>query len=75
MTGLRAPGSAMLRNIGSFWCPIQFPDETKNRNAAIDFPDINSWAPPDGTMEDVVRAFEEHYDGKRKNSWWGHPDR
>jgi len=26
-------------------------------------------------MEDAVRAFEAHYDGKRKNSWWGHPDR
>lgn len=75
MTGLWALGSEMLRNIESFWCPIQFSDKTKNHNAAIDFPDINSWAPPDGTMEDAVRAFEEHYDGKRKNSWWGHPDR
>lgn len=75
MTGLWALGSEMLRNIESFWCPIQFLDETKNRNAAIDFPDIAKWAPPEGTMEDAVRAFEKHYDGKRKNSWWGHPDR
>ncbi len=75
MTGLWALGSEMLRNIESFWCPIQFSDETKNPNAAIDFPDIADWAPPDGTMEDAVKAFEKHYDGKRKNSWWGHPDR
>lgn len=25
-------------------------------------------------MEDAVKAFEEHYDGQRVNSWWGHPD-
>lgn len=75
MTGLWALGSEMLRNIESFWCPIQFQDETKNRNAALDFPDIAKWAPPDGTMEDAVRTFEEHYDGTRTNSWWGHPDR
>lgn len=75
MTGLWALGSDMLRNIESFWCPIQFLEEAKNRNAAIDFPDVAAWAPPNGTMEDAVRAFEEHYDGERKNSWWGHPDR
>lgn len=75
MTGLWALGSEMLRNIESFWCPIRFQDEVKNHNASIDFPDIAKWAPPDGTMEDAVRAFEEHYDGKRRNSWWGHPDR
>ena len=75
MTGLWALGSEMLRNIESFWCPIRFRDDVKNTNALIDFPDIVKWAPPDGTMEDAVRAFEEHYDGKGKNSWWGHPDR
>lgn len=75
MTGLWALGSEMLRNIESFWCPIQFLDPIKNRNAAVDFPDIAKWAPPDGSMEDAVKAFEAHYDGKRKNSWWGHPDR
>jgi hypothetical protein len=75
MTGLWALGSEMLRNIESFWCPIQFRDPVKNRNAATDFPDVAKWAPADGTMEDAVRAFEAQYDGKRKNSWWGHPDR
>ena len=75
MTGLWALGSEMLRNIESFWCPIRFRDDVKNSNAITDFPDIAEWAPADGTMEDAVRAFEKHYDGKRENSWWGHPDR
>ncbi|MCX6970828.1 MAG: hypothetical protein NTV93_11875 [Verrucomicrobia bacterium] len=75
MTGLWALGSEMLRNIESFWCPIQFRDERKNRNASTDFPDIAKWAPASGNMEDAVRAFEARYDGKRPNSWWGHPDR
>jgi hypothetical protein len=75
MTGLWALGSEMLRNIESFWCPIRFRDDVKNNNAVTDFPDVAEWAPADGTMEDAVRAFEEHYDGQRENSWWGHPDR
>ena len=75
MTGLWSLGSEMLRNIESFWCPIRFRDETKNLNALTDFPDVAKWASADGTMEDAVRAFEKHYDGKRENSWWGHPDR
>lgn len=75
MTGLWALGSEMLRNIESFWCPIRFRDDVKNHNAITDFPDIAKWAKADGTMEDAVRAFEEHYDGKHENSWWGHPDR
>ncbi|MES2919948.1 MAG: hypothetical protein V4819_00260 [Verrucomicrobiota bacterium] len=75
MTGLWALGSEMLRNIESFWCPIRFRDDAKNNNAIIDFPDVAEWAKADGTMEDAVKAFEEHYDGQRENSWWGHPDR
>jgi hypothetical protein len=75
MTGLWALGSDMLRNIESFWCPIRFQDEVKNQHAVTDFPDIAEWASSDGTMEDAVKAFEKHYDGKRLNSWWGHPDR
>jgi len=75
MTGIWALGSEMLRNIESFWCPIRFRSPVKNANIATDFPDVAKWAPADGTMEDAVRAFEAHYDGKRKNSWWGHPDR
>ncbi len=75
MTGLWALGSEMLRNIESFWCPIRFRDEAKNVNAVIDFPDVAEWVSAEGTMEDAVRAFEDHYDGTRKNSWWGHPDR
>jgi len=75
MTGVWALGSEMLRNVESFWCPIRFQSDTKNRNIAVDFPDVELWAPADGTMEDAVRAFEARYDGVRKNSWWGHPDR
>ena len=75
MTGLWSLGSEMLRNIESFWCPIRFRSDAKNRNASIDFPDVQEWAPADGSLEDAVRLIEKHYDGKRKNSWWGHPDR
>lgn len=75
MTGIWALGSEMLRNIESFWCPIRFRSDVKNRNIATDFPDVENWSPSDGTMEDAVRVFEAHYDGKRKNSWWGHPER
>jgi hypothetical protein len=75
MTGLWCLGSEMLRNIESFWCPIQFQSPIKNRNAAIDFPDAKEWAPPDGTMEDAVRLIEKHYDKATLNRWWGHSDR
>jgi hypothetical protein len=75
MTGVWALGSEMLRNIESFWCPIRFRSDVKNRHIATDFPDVEQWAPADGTMEDAVRAFEARYDGSRPNSWWGHPDR
>lgn len=75
MTGIWALGSEMLRNIESFWCPIRFRSDVKNRNISTDFPDVENWSPSDGTIEDAVRVFEAHYDGKRKNSWWGHPER
>ncbi len=75
MTGVWALGSEMLRNIESFWCPIRFRSDTKNRNIAVDFPDVAQWTPADATMEEAVRTFEARYDGDRPNSWWGHPDR
>mgnify|MGYP003584077496 CR=1 FL=1 len=75
MTGVWALGSEMLRNVESFWCPIRFCDDCKNRNVATDFPDVHKWCAAQGTVEDAVKVFEEHYDGRRKNSWWGHPDR
>ena len=75
MTGVWALGSEMLRNIESFWCPIRFRDKAKNRNAATDFPDVEKWAPADAGVEEAIKVFEEHYDGKRTNSWFGHPDR
>ncbi len=75
MTGVWALGSEMLRNVESFWCPIRFRSDVKNRHVSTDFPDVEKWAPADGTMEDVVRLFESQYDGKSANAWWGHPDR
>ncbi len=75
MTGLWALGSEMLRNIESFWCPIRFRDDAKNRNASTDFPDVEKWVPADATLDDAVKAFEKHYANTRENSWWGHPDR
>lgn len=75
MTGLWCLGSEMLRNIESFWCPIQFQSPIKNRHASIDFPDVKEWAPADGTMEDAVRLIEKHYRSDTPNRWWGHPDR
>lgn len=75
MTGLWCLGSEMLRNIESFWCPIQFESPIKNRNVAIDFPDLKEWAPADGTMEDAVRLIEKHYRSDTPNRWWGHRDR
>lgn len=75
MTGLWCLGSEMLRNIESFWCPIQFRSPIKNRNASIDFPDVKEWAPADGTMEDAVKLIEKYYDRRRPNRWFGHPDR
>lgn len=75
MTGVWALGSEMLRNVESFWCPIRFRDEAKNRYVATDFPDVEKWVPADGTLEDAVQAFEEQYGSVEENSWWGHPDR
>lgn len=75
MTGVWALGSEMLRNVESFWCPIRFRCDVKNQHASLDFPDVEKWAPADGTMEDVVKLWEAHYDGTKPNSWWGHPDR
>jgi hypothetical protein len=75
MTGIWALGSEMLRNIESFWCPIRCRDEAKNRNAATDFPDVEKWAPADAGVAEAIKVFEEHYDGQRKNSWFGHTDR
>lgn len=75
MTGIYALGGEMLRNLESFWCPIRFYPGKKCENCKLDFPDIPSWVPPDGTMEDVARKLEEKYAGRRWNSWWAHPDR
>jgi hypothetical protein len=80
MTGVWSLGTEMLRNVESFWCPIRFGSPEKCANCAIDFPDIHAgWAPSDGTMADVTRVLDEHYDparnAARDNAWFGHPVR
>jgi hypothetical protein len=75
MTGLYALGGEMLRNLESFWCPIRFYPGKKCENCKLDFPDIPSWVPPEGTMPDVEAKLIEKYEGRKWNSWWGHPDR
>jgi hypothetical protein len=75
MTGIYALGGEMLRNLESFWCPIRFYPGKKCENCKLDFPDIPSWVPPDGTMADVEKKLVEKYEGRKWNSWWGHADR
>ncbi len=75
MTGVWALGTEMLRNVESFWCPIQFPDETKNHSSSIDFPDAaNGWIPPDASVAEAAELVDAMYRGGRR-SWFGHPDR
>ncbi len=74
MTGVYSLGADMLRNVESFWCPIRFGDEAKNRHTRSVFPDVDLWVPGDGTMEDVEELMDCMYaDGQR--SWFGHPER
>ncbi|MFP4143936.1 MAG: Fe-S cluster assembly sulfur transfer protein SufU [Phycisphaeraceae bacterium] len=75
MTSVWALGSEMLRNVESFWCPIQFPNRAKNQRARTEFPDAAThWVPADGSMEQVVDLLERKYQGGRR-TWFGHPDR
>jgi hypothetical protein len=75
MTGVYAFGGELLRNVESFWCPIQFDDPAKCKHCQQAFPDLAShWIRPDGTMSDVEALMEQQYgDGQR--SWFGHPER
>jgi len=75
MTGIYALGGEMLRNLESFWCPIRFYPGKKCENCKLDFPDIPEWVAPEGTMADVEAKLLEKYEGRKWNSWWGHPDR
>jgi hypothetical protein len=79
MTGVWSLGSEMLRNVESFWCPIRFRSDKKCDNCKIDFPDVDgSWAPADGTMQQVVEVLADNYPGpeddrgKPVNAWHGH---
>ncbi len=74
MTGVYSLAGEMLRNVESFWCPIRFYDLKKCENCRVDFPDIDTWVPADGTMaeaEDIILRF--YADGRRE--WFGHPAR
>lgn len=75
MTGLWCLGTEMLRNIESFWCPVQFPRRDKNVLAEREFPDAAKWAQPDASVEDAVHLIEKYYSQDEPNRWWGHPDR
>ncbi len=74
MTGVYSLGADMLRNVESFWCPIRFGDEAKNRHTRSVFPDVDLWVPEDGTMEDVEELMDCMYGGGQR-SWFGHPAR
>jgi len=75
MTGVYAFGGELLRNVESFWCPIQFSDAAKCENCQRGFPDVAThWVRPDGTMAEVEALMERKYgDGQR--AWFGHPAR
>ncbi len=77
MTGIWALGTEMLRNVESWWCPIQFPEEKKCENCRREFPDLEGgWVAADAGMSDVAQTLEEKYlEHAGPNSWYGHPDR
>jgi len=84
MTGVYAFGAEILRNVESFWCPIQFASGKKCDNCKLDFPDIaDGWVAPDGTMSDVVGVLERMYGGAataglprdQRHPWFRHPTR
>jgi len=84
MTGVYALGAEILRNVESFWCPIQFASGKKCDNCKLDFPDIaDGWIAPDGTMGDVVATLERMYGNaagaglprNQRHPWFGHPVR
>lgn len=76
MTGVWSLGSEMLRNVESFWCPIRFLDDKKCANCSVDFPDVMSkWVPADGSIGDVADLLSKEYEGRGRNSWFGHPER
>jgi hypothetical protein len=84
MTGVYSLGAEMLRNVESFWCPIQFASGKKCDNCKLDFPDIHDgWVAPEGTMGEVVATLEKMYGAPatadlppdKRHPWFGHPVR
>lgn len=74
MTGIYSLAGEMLRNVESFWCPIRFHDARKCENCRIDFPDIERWATPDGSVAPAVSLLERQYAGGHR-AWFEHPAR
>lgn len=79
MTGVWCLGTEMLRNIETYWCPIQFGDPSKCKNCKPDFPDVaGRWVPFDSDVSKAAEAWEEHYGTAgevRPRAWWGHASR
>ena len=63
-------GSEMIRNNESWWCPIQFHDQDKCARCVSDFPDLDIWVKPEGTMQDVKDHLLERYCPKKKPRAW-----
>jgi hypothetical protein len=75
MTGVWSLGTEMLRNVESFWCPIQFASGKKCENCKIDFPDVvHGWVPADRDMATVAQTVEAMQTAGH-HSWFGHPER
>ena len=77
MTGIWSLGTEMLRNVESWWCPIQFPEEKKCENCRREFPDLEGgWVAADASMADVAQTLEDRYlQRSGPNAWFGHPTR
>jgi hypothetical protein len=75
MTGVWSLGTEMLRNVESFWCPIQFASGKKCDNCKLDFPDVvHGWVPHDRDMTEVAQTVEA-MQKSGLHSWFGHPER
>lgn len=71
-----ALGGEMIRNNESWWCPIQFHDQNKCQLCVEQFPDIEHWVKPEGTMQDAKDLLLSRYCPKKKpRAWYGYRGR
>lgn len=63
-------GAEMIRNNESWWCPIQFHDQDKCAKCVGDFPDLNIWVKPEGSMQEVKDHLLNRYCPKKKPRAW-----